>query len=99
MKDKEFRMMLARLTAQVSINDAIVMSNPKKYLLEMREHCNSLLKVLDDVDRALSPDIVFDFWDENCDKKQIPRPIDIQGEALIRCNAALKVLREYRYGK
>lgn len=99
MKDKEFRMMLADLTAKIAVKDAMVMANPKRYLEEMQDYCHSILKVLEDVDHALSPDVVFKFWDENCDKNQIPRPIDIQGEALIRCNAALKVLREYRYGK
>jgi hypothetical protein len=87
---------LARIQTMIAINDARVMSNPKPYLESMLKRCHELMKTLEDVEHALSPDTVFAFWDEHADKKAIPRPIDIQGEALIRCNKALDVLRKHR---
>lgn len=96
MSDTEFRQRLARLQALIAIKDAQLMANPKPYLEDMGKRCHELLTVLDEVERALSPDCVYDFWDENADKAAIPRPTDIQGEAYIRCNKALDVLRKYR---
>lgn len=96
MKDQEFRQKLARLQALIAIKDAQLMANPKPYLEDMAQRCHELLRVLEDVEYALSPDAVFDFWDANADKKAIPRPIGINGEALIRCNKALAVLHKYR---
>lgn len=72
------------------------MANPKPYLEDMAARCHELIKVLEDVEYALSPDAVFDYWDVNANKQQIPKPGDIQGEAFIRCNKAIEVLREYR---
>lgn len=99
MSDIEFRQKLAELTARIAIMDAQVMANPKKYLEEMSAHANRLIKVLDDVEYALSPDMVYDFWELNCDHSAIPRPQDLNGEAMIRCNAAKDVLRRYRISK
>ena len=93
MSEKEFREKLARLTALVAIHDAQVMANPKPYLEEMSKQCGKLLKVLEEVEYALSPDFIYDFWENQCDKGAIQRPQDIQGEALIRCNKALEVLK------
>lgn len=97
MSGEKFQQQLARLRTLVAINDARVMSNPKHYLKKMDKRCNELLQVLEKVENALSPDLVFDHWEQNCDKNQIPRAIDFQGEALLRCNTALKILRDYRY--
>lgn len=96
MSDTEFRQRLARLQALIAIKDAQLMANPKPHLEDMAKRCHELLTVLDEVEIALSPDCVFDFWDENADKAAIPRPTDIQSEAYIRCNKALDVLRKYR---
>lgn len=87
---------LARLKAKVAIMDAKVMANPKPHLERMSSQCIELLQVIEDIERALSPDSVFDFWDKSADKDAFPLPVDINGEALIRCNAALAVIREYR---
>ncbi|TNF08542.1 MAG: hypothetical protein EP323_01280 [Gammaproteobacteria bacterium] len=94
--DTEFRKKLARLRALIAIKDAQLMANPKPYLEDMAKRCHELLKVLEEVDHALSPDYVFQVWDEQFDKNHVPRPQDIQGEALFRCNKALDVLRKYR---
>jgi hypothetical protein len=99
MGKKEFMKTFARLQAVLAINDARLMSNPKPYLENMAKQCNELLAVLHEVEYALSPDCAFDFWDAHADKKAIPRPTDLQGEALIRCNKALEVLRKYNVGE
>ena len=62
----------------------------------MAKKCNELLQLLEEVEYALSPDSVFDFWDSGVDKTAIPRPSDLQGEALIRCNKALDLLHKYK---
>lgn len=96
MSAEEFRQKLAEMTAKIAIMDAQLMANPKPYLVAMENYCIDLLETLEKVEYALSPDCVFDFWDENCNKKIIQRPNDIQGEAYIRCTKALEVLQEYR---
>ena len=94
LNDTEFRMKLAELRTKMIIGDLEVKANPKKYLQEMSAYCNKLLKVLDEVEYALSPDIVFDVAN-NYDM----RPMDIQGEAYIRCNKALEILSKYKREK
>lgn len=96
MSEKETREQLAKLRALVAIKDAQVMANPKLYLEDMARMCQELLDVLEAVDRALSPAVVFDYWEENADKDAISSPGDIQGEALIRCNKAREAIRQYR---
>lgn len=98
MSENDFRQKLARLQTLIAIRDAQVRADPLKYLREMEGQCVELLKVLDDVKYALSPDCVFDFWQQECDGFQIRRPADIQGEALIRCNKALGILQTYQRG-
>lgn len=96
MSDIEFRQRLAKLQSMLAIRDAQLMSNPKPFLEDMAERCRDLLKVLEDVEYALSPDSVFDYWDANADKTVLKDPGSIQGEAYIRCNKALAVIRNYR---
>ncbi len=96
MSDSEFRQKLSKLQAMLAIKDAQLMANPKPYLEDMAKRCDELLKVLDEVDHALSPDYIFEVWDNHVDKQKVSRPSDIQGEALLRCNKALEVLRNYR---
>ena len=92
---EKFRQDLAKLQTAIAIRNAQILSNPMPHLQKMDEHCYKLLRVLDDVKYALSPDYVFDFWDQNCDKKQLQNPMSIQGEALLRCNKALEILDNY----
>lgn len=94
----EFRKKLAELQSRIAIKEAQIMADPVPYLSAMSNQCNTLLKVIDDIAFALSPDLVFDYWDTNMDKGMVPNPIDVQGEALLRCNAALEVIRKYREG-
>jgi len=86
---------LAKLQALVAIKDAQVMANPKPYLEELAQECSEIFRVLEEVDRALSPAVVLEYWEENADKKAIPKPDDIQGEALVRCNKARQVIKSY----
>ena len=99
MNDTEFRQKLAKLQAKLAIHDAQVMANPKPYLEMMYRECMRIIKVLDEVEYALSGAAVYDFWEEHVDKKAIPQPANIQGEALIRCNKALDILRSYKLDK
>lgn len=94
MSDIEFRQKLARLQAMLAINKAKVLSNPEPFINDLIERCTKLLQVLDDIDYALSPDCAFD-WAMSHEPPI--KPVDLQGEALIRCDAALKVINEYRY--
>ena len=88
--NKDATRILAKLQTALAIHDAKVMANPKPYLEEAAKQIVDLKICLDDIQRALSPDVVFDFAKEND-----IRPMDIQGEALIRCNAAKLALQKY----
>lgn len=94
MSERQFRQDLSRLQALAAIKDAQVMANPQKYLDHMQRHCHELLRVLELVEYALSPDFIFDVWEES----DFPEPTDIQGEALIRCNKALEIITQYKHG-
>lgn len=96
MNDTEFRQQLAKLKTQLAINDAKLMANPKPYLEDMGRRCSEVLKVLEEVEYALSSDYIFDVWNNNVNKQMIERPGDIQGEAYIRCTKALEVLDTYK---
>jgi hypothetical protein len=95
-KDSDIRHRVAELKTKLAIQDARIMSNPRPYLNEMSKTIGELLRVIEEIDYALSPDAVFDVWSESADKRVFSGPADINGEALIRCNKALKVLREWR---
>lgn len=92
----EFRQKLSQLQAAIITKEAQINSNPLPYLKEMESRCCELLEVFEDIERALSPDMIFDFWESSCNKKEIPRPMDIQGEAYIRCNKALEIIGEFK---
>lgn len=94
MGEREFRMKLAKFRADLAIREAQLIANPLPALKEMESHCVELLRVLEDVKYALSPDLIFDVHEENSDRLHSPN--DIQGEALIRCNKALKILNNYQ---
>ena len=91
MSDRDMRELLAQLTAKLATHKAMVLADPEPWLDKMAKHIEELLIVLHKVEYALSPDLVFDTANE-----MGIRPVDFQGEALVRCNAALDVLRKYR---
>ena len=91
MSEEEFRQKLSKIQAQIATKNAMVMADPLRYLNDMSQHCSDLLNVLDKIEYALSPDIVFDIAMDSSIKPQ-----DINGEAYIRCTAALKIIREYK---
>lgn len=91
---RSFDQRMARLTALVALGEAAFKADPLPVLRAAQREMIELRKVLDRVDHALSPDIVF----ETAEHLHV-RPSNIQGEAYIRCEAAKKVLREYRSGK
>lgn len=93
---EELRRKRAELSQKLEILDEKLGYNPRQYLFVIERAYIDLLETLEKVEHALSPDCVFDFWD---DKKIIQRPNDIQGEAYIRCTKALEVLQEYRDNK
>lgn len=99
MKDKQFRQALQELSSKIALKDIDVMCNPKPHLQQAHDIASSMMELFEKIEIALSPCVVFDFWQNNCDHNQIQRPIDINGEALIRCNAALKVIEKFRSGK
>jgi len=94
MSDIAFRQKLAELQTRLAIGKAQVLANPEPYLDDLTRRCTDLLKVLEDIDYALSPDCPVD-WAQSHNPPI--KPMNLQGEALIRCNAALKVIRDYRY--
>jgi hypothetical protein len=91
MSDREMREMLAQLIAKLAMHKAMVLADPEPWLDKLAKHSGELLAVLREVEYALSPDMVFDTANE-----MGIRPVDFQGEALVRCNKALGVLRKYR---
>lgn len=99
MRDQELRIKLAEIRSALAIKDSQIVANPIPYLNEMSSRTNEILKLLDDVEHALSPDYIFDYWSAYVNKDMIPRPIDLQGEALLRCNKAIELIQNYRYKK
>lgn len=99
MKDKQFRQELQELRSKIALKDIDVMCNPKPYLQQAYDIASSLMDLFEKIEIALSPCAVFDFWQNNCNHSQIQKPVDITGEALIRCNAALKVIEKFKSGK
>lgn len=91
MSQEKFRQDLAKFHALVAISDARIMSDPLPHLNRMSEHCCELWEVLNKLEYALSPDFIFDY----CQGTPL-EPSNIQGEALIRCNKALEILKEYK---
>ncbi|PHR58787.1 MAG: hypothetical protein COA47_10300 [Robiginitomaculum sp.] len=96
---EEFLQGLASLRAAIITRDCQIRANPLPHLKAMEKRCAELEDLFNKIDYALSPNMVFDTWDTLCDKDVIQRPTDIQGEALIRCNAALKVISDYNKGE
>ena len=92
--DKEALEILAKLRSGIAIKEAQIMSNPLPYLKEAERSLSKAREVFEDVDRALSPDIVFDIAIEH----NIP-PMTINGEAYARCEAAKKVIKKYLKGE
>ena len=91
MSDRDMRDLLAELTTKLAMHKALVLADPEPWLDKLTEHAGELLVVLREVEYALSSDCVFDKANE-----MGIRPINFQGEALVRCNKALDVLRKYR---
>ncbi len=96
MNVEDLRRKRAELSQKLAKLDFELGNDPKQYLFAIEHAHIDLLETLEKVEYALSPDCIFDFWDENCDKKTIKDPGSIQGEAHIRCQKALEVLQEYR---
>ena len=94
MSDIEFRQRLAKLQTLISINKVKVLSNPEPYLNDLSDQVGKLLKVIEDIDYALSSDCACDWAMSHNPPINI---VDLQGESLIRCDAALKVIHEFRY--
>ncbi len=80
----------AKLQAMLAIQDVQIAVNPKPYLEAAYDELCKARDCFEAMQHALSPDIVFEIATEND-----IRPTDIQGEAYIRCNAALKILNNY----
>ena len=91
--DERSRRLLARLRSQVAIRDSQIMANPLPYLIEAEKQLIEMRICMEDIQRALSPDAVFDFAEDHCIK-----PADINGEAYIRVKAAQKVLDKWLFG-
>ena len=83
--------MLSTLITRCAVSRAQMLANPEPYLEKMATQMYELDKCLHAVQYALSPDVVFDFAEEH----SIVPVNSIQGEAHIRCEAALKVIREF----
>lgn len=86
-----FHESLATLIAKVATRKAMILANPEPTLDAMAQHIAKLMTVLRDVEYALSPDVVFEVAIEEGIK-----PIDFQGEALVRCDKAQAVISKYR---
>jgi len=94
MKDKDFANRLAEFTSKRELARIRILSNPEPYIIDLTKRCGELLHVLRQIEYALSPDMVCDVaFDMDI------KPIDIQGEALIRCNRAKKLLEDYKHGR
>ena len=90
MKSQEFHEKLSRLQVMIAIQDAKIMADPLRYLDDMSSRCSAVLRLLEDVEWALNGHTIADYCAENAIE-----PFTLQGEALVRCNAALNLIREY----
>lgn len=94
MNDTEFRMTLAKLQAAMATRKAQILANPEPYLRKLEEHSVRLLKVLDRIDYALSPDVIFD--------TAMAMEIDpdyFEGKASLQLMKARQILSDYRSKK
>lgn len=93
--NSEHKQILAKLEVQLAIRHASIRADPIPLLNTAFHMLARVRKCIDDIDYALSPEVLVD-WGNN-HKPPIQAP-DINGEALIRCNAAKKVIRDYLHG-
>lgn len=91
MSERDFKTQLAELRIKLALSKAKVLSDPEPHINKLMGHCSELLKTMEEIEYALSPDIIFDVAMAN-----VMNPCDIQGEALIRCNEALRIIRKYK---
>lgn len=91
---KDFKSTLDRLRYLIAIAERDVIENPLPHLQKAEKQMQEIMDLLEKVDYALSPDYVYDVWEEEY-KDSGMRPMDIQGEALFRCNKAKKLIAEY----
>lgn len=87
----DFNEKLAKLQSKLLVQRLFILHDPFPVINTLADRCNRMMEAIEEIDRALSPLPVYEFAD-----KHSIMPHDIQGEALIRTNAALKVIRDYR---
>lgn len=87
----EHRMLLARMQANMAISRAKIEANPWPLIDRLQNEVVGYRVLIAEIERALSPDPVWEFATQNNIEL-----LDVKGEALIRCNAALSVLRQQK---
>lgn len=84
---------LSQLTAQLAINDARVRSDPLPYLQEAHHLVSETRELLEQLEWVLEGMDSFDMIQDIAPKMA---PVDFNGEALLRCQKALRMIREFK---
>lgn len=89
--DRPRRKMLAKFLTTLAIKKAQIASNPFPYLKKADRELGDSIRCMDNVIHALTgTDSIMDFAQSHNLK-----PEEIEGQALIRINAALEIIKEY----
>lgn len=85
---------IAKLRTMIAISEAEVAANPMPYLREAHSSLIEARICFEELERALSPDVV---WEE-ADNMGV-KPIDFIGGDRVKINKASEVLRKYYSGE
>ena len=92
MDDRSLQIM-ARLRSQIAISDARMRSDPLPYLQEAHGLLSEAHGLLQDLEWVLDG---MDSFDMISDIAPDIKPIDFNGEALLRCQKAKKMIRDFQ---
>lgn len=89
--DKEYLEIMARLQTLAAISKAKIDADPKTHIKIISKRLIEMIELVERVEYALSPDLIFDIAQEAETK-----PANINAEALIRCNHALEEIHRFK---
>jgi len=89
MNNEQHRQLLAKLQAKLATNKAIILADPEPYIEKIHKAMVHYQVIIAEIERAVSPDIVFDRSLE----MGIP-PIDFRGAEMVQVQAVRKALEK-----
>lgn len=88
--NRKSRDILAELIAKAAIQKAHIRANPEPYLNEVSEELARARQCFEEIERAISPDIIYDFANDHA-----LRPEDVHGQDHIKIGAVYSALDKY----